>query len=167
MSLAVLAVSGAVMAVLAVYVYSYDHFSYVLPIGKFVEFEYGENVERSRGRFESANLIYRDFSRISDDAVRVVFDGEAKRPLGDVPEFYHEEDYAIGQTVLVDCEPAPGGGTYLDYYRLVGITQQNGTDYFDLVWGSGHIPDRIACRYPDVIPFTKDLNSPETVPPPR
>ncbi len=164
--LIVFVILGAIMAILVVYIHTYDYFAYVLPIEKFVEFEHRVNVERSRGQFESANLIYRDFSRISDDTIMVVFDGMVKRSLGDIPEFHHEEDYTVGQTILVSCDPADDGGTYLDYYRLVGITQQNDTDYFDLVWGSGYIPDRIACRYPDVIPFTKDLNSLETIPPP-
>ncbi len=155
---------GAIVVIFLAHDPINNYFSYALPIEKFVEYEHPRTVEKTPGSFEETNLIYKNFSRISDTTVRVIFDGKISHGLNIViPEFYHEEDYSIGQTILVGCGNTEAG-TSFDYYELVGITEENGTDYFDLVWGIGFIPDKIACKYPDIIPFTKNLHSPYTVP---
>ena len=128
-----------------------------------------ERVDREKkyyGSMTDIQLVYDGMENIKivdDYAIRVTFDAnhfQFGNPIEPIPE--NPEFVAIinkNQTFVAGCGPffildtpeekITSKQTHI--LKYVGITENNGTDYFAFIHEAGYISDSLDCKFPDMI----------------
>ncbi|MBA4719302.1 MAG: hypothetical protein HRO68_09495 [Nitrosopumilus sp.] len=130
-----------------------------------------ERVDRERKYYGSMSDIQlynaTEDLKADDDTIRVTFDANYFQ-FGNKTELISEKFVAVisnNQTFVARCNffyiPSMDDRTpakQIHILKYIGVTENNGTDYFGFIHEAGYISDSIDCKFPEMIIHSIDIN---------